>query len=120
MKDWPHGGRICALLLCLTPILSGCVTSPETDGHGRHWSESGLRLKRESTLRAAWRGRHYDSLVEAFGTPRMVMSVPGYRPIRTDVVVYGATDKTTNCIDAFTVIRPGTDDEVMVTDYFCR
>lgn len=108
------------LLLGLAPFLHGCVTTPDTYGSGRQWGESGSRLKRESMLRAAWRGRPYNSLVDAFGTPRVVMTVPGYRPIRTEVIVYGTTDKVTNCIDAFTVIRPGSDDEVTVTDYFCR
>ena len=120
MKDWARGGRRYVLLLGLAPFLHGCATLPSSDGQLRQWSESGSRLKRESALRAAWRGRPYHSLLEAFGTPRMVMSVPGYRLVRTDVVVYGATDKVTNCIDAFTVIRPGSEDEVMVSDYFCR
>ncbi|WP_141104304.1 hypothetical protein [Noviherbaspirillum denitrificans] len=96
------------------------MTTSNLDGYSRHWGDAGSRLKRESALRAAWRGRPYQSLQEAFGTPKMVMTVPGYRPIRTDVIVYGSTDKSTNCIDAFTVIRPGSDDEIMVTDYFCR
>lgn len=120
MKDWPHGGRRVALLLGLAPFLHGCMTLPSGETQPRQWGEASSRLKRESTLRAAWRGRPYQSLLDAFGTPRMVMSVPGYRIVRTDVIVYGPTDKVSNCIDAFTVIRPGTEDEVMVSDYFCR
>lgn len=119
MKEWPRGGRIYVLLLGLAPFLHGCMTLP-SDGQVRKWGESGLRTKREAALRAAWRGRPYQSLQDAFGTPRMVMTVPGYRPIRTDVIVYGPTDNVSNCIDAFTVIRPGSEDEVTVTDYFCR
>jgi hypothetical protein len=109
------------LLLGLAPLLHGCAIAPDGDnGQGRYWTDTGSRLKRESMLRATWRGRPYQSLVEAFGSPRMVMTVPGYRPVRTDVVVYGTTDKVSNCIDAFTIIRPGGDDEMTVTDYFCR
>lgn len=108
------------LLLGLAPFLHGCVTLAPGEGQFRQWGESSSRLKREYALRAAWRGRPYQSLLEAFGTPRMIMSVPGYRIVRTDVIVYGPTDKATNCIDAFTIIRPGTEDEVMVSDYFCR
>lgn len=119
MKDWPRGGSRLVLLLGLAPFLHGCMTT-SGDGQTRQWNESGLRLKREAALRAAWRGRPYQSLLDAFGTPRMVMTVPGYRPIRTEVIVYGSTDKVSNCIDAFTVIRPGSEDDVMVTDYFCR
>lgn len=121
MKDRPPGSAKFILLLGLAPFLHGCMTMLNTDGQqGRTWGEAAARLKRESALRTAWRGRPYESLVAAFGTPKMVMTVPGYRPVRTDVIVYGATDKVTNCIDAFTVIRPGSEDDVMVTDYFCR
>lgn len=119
MKDWPRRGRKYVLLLGIAPFLHGCVTAP-SDVQVRKWGESGVRMKRESALRAAWRGRPYQSLLDAFGTPRMVMTVPGYRPVRTDVIVYGATDNISNCIDAFTVIRPGSEDDVMVSDYFCR
>jgi hypothetical protein len=120
MKDWPQRGSRYVLLLGLAPFLHGCMTIQDVDGQGRRVGETVSRFKRESMLRTAWRGRPYQSLVEAFGTPRMVMTVPGYRPIRTEVIVYGTTDKVSNCIDAFTVIRPGSDDEVTVTDYFCR
>lgn len=109
------------LLLGLAPFLHGCAITPDgANGLGRQWLDTASRLKRESVLRTAWRGRPYQSLVDAFGSPRMVMTVPGYRPVRTEVVVYGTTDKTSNCIDAFTVIRPGDEDDVTVTDYFCR
>lgn len=120
MKDWPRSRSLYALLLGLAPFLHGCTTMQDLDGYGRHGREAGSRIKRESMLRTAWRGRPYQSLVEAFGTPRMVMTVPGYRPIRTDVIVYGTIDKVSNCIDAFTIISPGSDDEMTVTDYFCR
>ena len=108
------------LLLGLVPFLHGCMTLQPSDEQVRARGEASSRLKREAALRAAWRGRPYQSLLDAFGTPRVVMTVPGYRPIRTDVIVYGSTDKVTNCIDAFTIISPGSEDDVMVTDYFCR
>lgn len=78
------------------------------------------RTQREHMLQAAWRGRSYNSLLEAFGAPRMVMNVPGYRQLQTTVVVYGATDKVSRCIDAFTIVVHGETEEVVVSDYFCR
>jgi hypothetical protein len=119
MKVWPRRGGRLVLLLGIAPFLHGCMTT-SGDGPVRPWGESGVRLKREAALRAAWRGRPYQSLLEAFGTPRMVMNVPGYRVVKTEVVVYGTVDKVSNCIDAFTVIHPGSEGDLMVSDYFCR
>ena len=70
-------------------------------------------------LQAAWRGRPYTSLLEVFGSPQLVMNVPGYRQLPTSVVVFGTLDKATKCIDAFTVVQPRNGD-LTVSDYFCR
>jgi hypothetical protein len=104
------------LLLLSAVFLEGCaLTQPDSDYSGR----SEPRAQRENMLQAAWRGRPYTSLLEVFGSPKMVMSVPGYRQLRTSVVVYGTLDKTTQCIDAFTIVQR-TNGDLTVSDYFCR
>jgi len=106
------------LLLLAALSLDGCALFPQnsdTQLTGRREP----RQQRESLLQAAWRGRPYNNLVEAFGAPKLVMNVPGYRQMKTSVVVYGSVDKVTNCIDAFTVVH-GRTGELTVTDYFCR
>lgn len=71
-------------------------------------------------MQTAWRGRPYNALLEAYGSPKMVMNVPGYRPLKTSVVVYGVVDKSTQCIDTFTVVAQGANGEQTISDYFCR
>lgn len=106
------------LLLIMLALLGGCALVPTGPEERRGRIEP--RLQRENTLQTAWRGRSYSTLVEAFGSPKLVMNVPGYRPVKTSVVVYGSLDKVTDCIDAFTVIVHGSTGEVTVADYFCR
>lgn len=105
-------------LLAPMLLLKGCTLMPgdfQDRSHGRE-----PRAQRESMLQTAWRGRSYNSLVEAFGAPRLVMNVPGFRQVKTSVVVYPASDTASRCIDAFTVIVRGDTEEVIVSDYFCR
>lgn len=112
------GRRFCVLagLLLLVP---GCATV--SDGNaGRVQQHAASRLKRESMLQSAWRGRTYRSLLDAFGPPRMVMAVHAYFPRRTDVVVYEPSDTVSGCIDAFTIVTERPEDETLVVDYFCR
>ncbi|HEY0845936.1 MAG TPA: hypothetical protein VGE12_11250 [Noviherbaspirillum sp.] len=105
----------------MTPLLllKGCAILP-ADFHDRAVSRSEPRTQRENMLQAAWRGRPYNSLVEKFGAPRMVMNVPGYRQLKTSVVVYDDSDAVSRCIDAFTVVVLHETEEVVVSDYFCR
>jgi len=121
MGEQPQGNQRIMATVVSALLVCGCATAPETDEFTqRREMDAASRLHRESTLQSAWRGRTYQALVDAFGSPRMVMSVPGYRPVRTEIVVYGARDRATNCIDAFTVITNRSNGEVTVSDYFCR
>lgn len=110
--------RKCFLLLTPLLLLKGCSVMP-TDNHERLAPRSEARTQREHMLQAAWRGRTYSSLVEAFGAPKLVMNVPGYRQLKTSVVVYGG-DTPSRCIDAFTVVVVRETEEILVSDYFCR
>lgn len=107
-------------LLLLAPLLllKGCTNMP-TDAHERISPRGEARAQRENTLQAAWRGRSYQSLVEAYGAPKLMLNVPGYRQLKTSVVVYDA-DTPSRCIDAFTVVVLRDTEEIVVSDYFCR
>lgn len=116
----PLGNKRAATVILSACILCGCATVPDDEPVYRRSGDPASRLQRENMLQAAWRGRTYQALLEKFGSPRMVMSVPGYRPVRTEIVVYGTRDRLTNCIDAFTVITNSNNGEVTIADYFCR
>jgi hypothetical protein len=112
-------GSISGMLLLLPALLlGGCATAPGDDA-GKRTNASGLRNLREQTMQTAWSGRSYHALVEAFGSPSVVMSLPNYRSAKASIVVYGKVDKLTNCIDSFTVVSKEREGEV-VADYFCR
>jgi len=106
-------------LLLLPALLLGGCAAPSGDDAGKRANTSGLRSLRENALQTAWSGRSYHALIEAFGSPSVVMSLPNYRSAKASIVVYGAVDKATNCIDSFTVISKEREGEV-VADYFCR
>lgn len=108
----------CLLLLAPLLLLKGCTVMP-AGAHDRPLPRTEARAQRESALQAVWRGRSYNSLVEAYGAPRLLLNVPGYRQLKTSVVVYD-TDNSTRCIDAFTVVVLRDTDEIVVSDYFCR
>lgn len=121
MGEKPAGNKRAAIAMTCALILCGCALNPEMDdGLGHRFGESVSRVQREHMLQAAWRGRPYQSLVDTFGSPRMIMSVPGYRAVRTEIVVYGTRDRFTNCIDAFTIVTDRNSGAVTVADYFCR
>jgi hypothetical protein len=114
--------RAFRLFFCLacTSFLTACsmfASSPDSSGYAP--SRRMLQAQREQSLQADWRGRPYANLLENFGTPQMMMSVPGRRHFQTSVAVYGVTDNLSQCIDAFTllVLNSG---EVIIADYFCR
>jgi hypothetical protein len=111
--------QLALLLLAPAMLLDGCALAP-SDGGRPVSSRNEPRLQRENTLQTTWRGRPYNALLEAYGSPKMIMNVPGYRPLKTSVVVYGVVDKVTQCIDAFTVVVHGINGEWTVSDYFCR
>lgn len=108
-------------LLIVVFLLSGCAATQESNVREEAPAQkTGPRLHREHAMQAAWRGRSYLSLLEKYGPPRAVMTHPGTRDRGTEVVVYGVRDVRSNCIDAFTVLGPGSNQERIVMDYFCR
>lgn len=113
------GNAVAKWLLLLAPLmlLNGCKVMPEA--HETVAPKTEGRTQREYTLQAAWRGRPYNSLVETFGAPRMVLNVPGYRQLKTSVLVY-ESNTPSRCIDAFTVVVLRDTEEIVVSDYFCR
>jgi len=106
----------------LGAALAGCITPPP-ERNGEQAADKPTQnheRTRERELQSSWRGKTYRDLLEAFGQPRVVMTVPGYRPLRTSVAVFGVRDQASRCIDAFTVVKHGTTGEWIVADYFCR
>lgn len=110
------------LCLCAALLLEGCSLSSlfsaeEQDADMQ--PRDRLQVQREKGFQRLWRGRPFKDLVNYFGTPKVMMDVPGNRPLRTTVAVYGIVDKASNCIDAFTLVMVRRD-ELEVADYFCR
>lgn len=108
-----------ALLSITVLLLDGCAlfSSDET-----HEPDAGLepRAQRESRLQSTWRGRPYRALLATYGAPKMVMSLPVYRPLDTSVAVYGVIDRASDCIDAFMLVADQPNGDLTVADYFCR
>lgn len=111
--------RLLALVAVSVLLLDGCaiLSSHETDTQN-----AGLepRSQREHRLQSTWKGRSYNALLSAYGTPKMVMGLPGYRPLDTSVVVFGVIDRASDCIDAFTVVAENPSGDLTIADYFCR
>lgn len=104
-------------------LLAACSGIPfdrAAEEHAADRARLALEKKRENELQRIWRGQSYRALLETYGRPMMIMNVPGYRPLRTSVVVYGVQDQPSKCIDAFTVVVHGSDNQETVADYFCR
>ena len=128
-----HSPRHTMLTMALAPalILAGCASpmppqavAPKavapTEYQLMQMQNAKSRKQRERVMQSAWRGQSYQSLLEKFGPPQAVMSHPGMRAGRGEIVLYGMRDASTNCLDAFTVILPGGSPERIVGDYFCR
>lgn len=113
-----QASQLALILLASTVLLDGCGSVPTTEDKPVVRSEP--RVRREHDLQTTWRGRPYNALLEAYGSPKMVMNVPGYRPVKTSVVVYGVVDRSTQCIDTFTVATNNNGAEPTILDYFCR
>jgi hypothetical protein len=108
--------------LCAILLLQGCTFGPLFSGEAgdaAHVPGDRLQVQREKGFQQLWRGRPFKDLIANFGTPKMMMDVPGNRPLKTIVAVYGIRDKASNCIDAFTLVLVRRD-ELEVADYFCR
>ena len=102
-------------------MLGGCaIAPPDNTLSGAAEPVRATPKTRERELQTTWRGKPYTALVAAYGEPKLLMNVPGYRPLKTSVAVYGIRDDATRCIDAFTVVKHGITGEWTVADYFCR
>jgi hypothetical protein len=102
-------------------MLVGCandIERPSPSGLTR--KAAALQQQRENSLQSAWVGKRYDSLLEAFGEPKLHMNILGYRPLKTSLAVYGVLDTSANCVDAFTMVKIEDTGEWVVADYFCR
>jgi hypothetical protein len=75
-----------------------------------------MRAEREADMNRQWQNKRLDELVDAYGRPKLVMSIPGGGVVPSFAVVYG-TDPNSGCIDAFAVLAVGTP---LVRDYYCR
>lgn len=119
MKRQAYPLGLMTLILVPTLLLDGCALAPVEETEERHIPVE-PRAVRENRLQSLWKGRPYNALLEAYGSPNMVMSLPGYRPLKTSVVVFGVIDKSSDCIDAFTIESHGQSGEMTVSDYYCR
>ena len=97
-------------------LLAGCAFHADGSALNARMPQE----QREFNLQAAWSGRSYEALVQAFGPPELIMDVPGFRQLRTSAVLYGVRDSASQCIDAFTVVVDSRTGEHIVTNYFCR
>lgn len=121
MRHSPRHHLLVALALAVASGLAGCAAPPEAGiREDVPRQKANPRVHREHVMQAAWRGRPYHSLLEKLGPPRAVMSHPGLRSEGGEIVLYGVRDARSNCIDAFTVVAPGSDQDRIVADYFCR
>jgi hypothetical protein len=103
--------------------VGGCgalESSFHSSGSTQRLGRSGPQAQREATLGARWRGQPYDSLLQALGPPRLVMRIPGERPLPSLAVLYGREDETAACEDAFTLVQNEDTGAWSVADYFCR
>jgi hypothetical protein len=97
-------------------LLSGCYGIPMTQSYRANTSELS-RSMREKQMEVNWVGHPYEDLVNAYGKPQMIMSIPG-RSLESQAAVFGRLDTRTDCIDAFTVVRHR--GRRVVQGYFCR
>ena len=117
-----HTGPRWRLHWVLQPLLVLSLISCATDNKQTNASQEtrSHQLRRESTFQSAWVGKRYDSLLEAFGEPKVHLNILGYRPLKTSLAVYGVLDHSSNCVDAFTMVKLEDTGEWVVADYFCR
>ena len=120
----PHDLPCCmqwAIKSLLVLMLVGCASDNERNAKSAlARNAQALQLQRENSLQSAWVGKRYDSLLEAFGEPKLHMNILGYRPLKTSLAVYGVLDASANCVDAFTMVKIEDTGEWVVADYFCR
>lgn len=107
-----------------TAAAAGCAALA---GHGEQTGTAahpvphlGQQARREAVLGARWRGQSHAALIQSLGRPRMVMTIPGQRPLPTLALVYGVQDEAAACVDAFTIVKEEDTGQWWVADYFCR
>lgn len=96
-------------------LLGACSPMPAAQPDNRQ-AVTHFRDQREKVMKSTWVGHPYEDLVQVFGAPRMIMTIPA-RAWNHSVMVYEGLDTTSDCIDAFTVVN---NDLPVVNDYFCR
>jgi len=115
--------RLSVAIGALAAVAGGCVNLSDRQGSGASVFTGDSFTSREANLQAAWIGRPYQELLSTWGTPRMILKLPGdHRPDEM-VVVYGVRNRAVGCVDTFTVYN-GTaqapNDQSQVINYFCR
>ena len=96
-------------------LLGACTPMPAVRPDSRQ-TVTHFRDQREKVMKSTWVGHPYEDLVQVYGAPRMIMTIPA-RAWNHSVMVYEGLDTTSDCIDAFTVVNYG---KPVVNDYFCR
>lgn len=107
----------------LALLLGACASPMDADEARLRASQrvaQKLQLSREAQLQSNWRGKPYEALLEAYGSPQLMMNMLGYRPQKTSLVVFGVLDQSSNCVDTFTMAKNEQTGEWTVADYFCR
>lgn len=111
------GGVALVLMLC---ACASPMDSEETRVRASLRATARLQSAREAELQANWRGKAYEALLAAYGSPQFMMNAVGYRPLKTSLVVFGVVDKASNCVDTFSMVKNEQTGEWTVADYFCR
>ena len=119
--------RLCLGLASVCAVLlAGCATPSGAPGQSDEAKRLIARLlqmkqsQREQDLNSSWRGKPYDALLGRYGEPPLTLNVIGERPLKTSLVVYTLIDNDTQCVDAFTMVKDGSNGQWSVSDYFCR
>lgn len=76
-----------------------------------------MKEKRVNALNSKWSQQPFSAVVEAFGQPRMIMTMP--TGSGGTIAVFGLSDKDSQCIDAFSLQHKEGEGTVVV-EYFCR
>ena len=115
--------RLTVAIGALAAVAGGCVNLADPKGGGAPMFTGDSLAAREANLQSAWIGRSYQELLATWGTPRMLVNIPGgHRPDEM-VVIYGVRDAALGCVDAFTVYNGSTrlpNEMSGVVNYFCR
>ena len=112
-----------ALLLAAALAVTGCA-GPAKPASAKAPLEAAPALPgsptiREQQLIREWAGRPRTALLQAWGTPTIVLKSPGFNEHRDALIyVFADRDRVGGCIDAFVVW--GVDSGDTVSTYYCR